>query len=74
MLLTSFFHRPVTPYQAYCSLHFCVKGIITERTQSQMRNAPGASVENPQVPPSVDLPPCARGQDEHPLPMTDTSV
>jgi hypothetical protein len=45
-----------------------------ERTQSQMRNAPGASVDSPQVPPSVDLPHCAHGQDEHPLPMTDTSV
>jgi hypothetical protein len=47
---------------------------LVERTQSHMRNAPGVSVEHPQVPPSVDLPPCARGQDEHPLPMTDTGV
>lgn len=39
---------------------------ITERTQSQMRTPPDATPERPQVPPSLDLPPCARGQAEHP--------
>jgi len=36
---------------------------IDERTQSQMRTLPSTAAERPQVPPSFDLPPCARGQD-----------
>jgi hypothetical protein len=39
---------------------------ITERTQSQIRTPPDTTPEHPQVPPSLDLPPCARPQDERP--------
>jgi hypothetical protein len=34
-----------------------------ERTQSQTRTLPSTVASHPQVPPSFDLPPCARGQD-----------
>jgi len=36
---------------------------LDERTQSHMRTLPSTVAEHPQVPPSFDLPPCARGQD-----------
>src|SRR5271156_4532560 len=39
---------------------------LQERTQSQPRNPPAPAADPPQVPPSLDLPPCAHPQAEHP--------
>ena len=47
---------------------------LDERTQSQMRTLPDPAAEHPQVNPSFDLPPCARGHDAPALPLRDASV
>jgi hypothetical protein len=47
---------------------------IDERTQSQMRTLPHTPAPFPEAPLSIDLPPCARSHDEHPLALQKRSV
>lgn len=47
---------------------------IEERTQSRIRTLPDTPMPRPEAPPSIELPPCARGQDERPLTPQDRSV
>jgi hypothetical protein len=47
---------------------------IDKRTQSQIRTLPHTPAPSPEAPPSIDLPPCARGPNQQPLTPQDASV